>query len=255
MFKMRTIARKTYRKVFPSKEGEKYVNHEGEGSVGLVDVGAVGRLPSPWYENAPSISHLLKFEPRDEKEKHEDVTTLSTALWKCKEKRPFYILQGKGGTGSSLLQPNPEFVREHFDELCKRGPQDLAETWFERSKVVRTERVQCRTLDSILSSISHSFHFLKLDVQGAEMQVLRGAEQFMERSCLGLHLELFKYPLYKGMSLIDDIVDFLQKNGFEMYIKNPPHGTFNSQHDCIFLRRGKESDAKNVIQSIYEIPT
>lgn len=224
-----------------------------KGIINLIDVGSAGDLPHPWNKNAHKIRHLLKFEPRDEPSKDPHVVTADVALWETNCERDFYIYRGFGGSGSSLLQQNYEYVTENFEELRKRGSERLANTWFERSQLDRTERIGCRRLDDVLQELDHSFHyhFLKIDAQGAEYQILRGAERFLRESCLGLHLELFVLPLYKGIKLLPEVVGYLDGLGFELARKSPAHGSFASQHDCVLLKRGCEGKVVDAIRRIY----
>lgn len=144
------------------------VNRKGKGTVNLIDVGSVERLPEPWYERAYEIQNLLNFEPRDAPRKGRYVVTMNCGLWENNGEEDFYIYKGFGGTGSSLLEQNYEYVEENFEELKVRGPKYLADTWFERSELVRVERVNCRKLDDVLDELGEPFryHFLKIDAQG-----------------------------------------------------------------------------------------
>lgn len=231
------------------------INRFGRGVVNLIDIGAVGRLPSPWHQHAPLIRKLLRFEPREGRAQQPHVTSLDVAVWERDETRDFYICAGDG-TGSSLLQQNIDYVREHYDALKARGPRHMAETWFERSALVRTTSIACRSLDSILAELGGDvrYHFLKVDVQGAEYQVLRGAERFLREDCLGLHLELFTIPLYRDMVLLPEVEAYLETLGFRLVKKMPPHGTFDSQHDCLFLKSAAPpSPQMDAIRRIYRV--
>jgi FkbM family methyltransferase len=232
--------------------GDRMVNLRGTGVVGLIDVGSVGSLPSPWNEHARRIAHLLKFEPRDRAgSSNPHVATCNTALWDAECERSFFIYQGQRGTGSSLFEQNVEYVRENFDELRSRGPRRLAETWFERSRLVRVEKVRCRRLDDVLAEHELPYEFLKIDAQGAEYEILRGAEGFLRDSCIGLHLELFALPLYKGIKLLPEVEHHLAGLGFELAKKYPAHGSFDSQHDCVFLKSGASGAVFDAIREVY----
>jgi FkbM family methyltransferase len=235
--------------------GDGVVNFRGKGIVNLIDVGSAGGLSYPWNKNARKIQHLLKFEPRDETGKEPYVVTVDVALWETNCESEFYIYKGLGGSGSSLFQQNYEYVTENFEELRSRGPEHLANTWFERSQLDRIGRITCHRLDDVLQELGHPFHyhFLKIDAQGAEYEILRGAEAFLLESCLGLHLELFVLPLYKGIKLLPEVVEYLDGLGFELVKKFPAHGSFDSQHDCVFLKRGQKSRVLDVIRKIYGI--
>lgn len=230
------------------------VNFRGLGVLNLIDVGSVGALPEPWHTHAPKIRTLLKFEPRDRSGKSPNVRTVDAALWSIEGERDFYIYRGQGGAGSSLYEQNVEFVRDNFDELRLRGPAYLARTWFERSEIDRVERISCRTLDQVLAEGDGTkYQFLKVDTQGAEYEILRGAERFLAEDCMGLHLELYTVPLYKGIPLKADVVKFLDDRGFSLVKTFAPHGSFDSQNDCVFLRRGAVGRELDEIRSVYQL--
>lgn len=229
---------------------------ESRGVVNLIDVGSAGDLPYPWRENADKILYLLKFEPRDKADQQNSfVKMVDIALWETSEERDFYIGTGNASHGSSLFLQNYEYVAENFETLRHRGPKQLADTWLQRSQIERVEKVQCRPLDAILQELDPDvqYHFLKIDAQGAEYQILKGAEKFLQRSCVGLHLELFELPLYKDIKLLPEVVAYLEKLGFDLVKKFPAHGSFDSQHDCLFLKRGCEGQVVDTIRKVYSL--
>jgi FkbM family methyltransferase len=235
-------------------DSSKNTDSKLERVVNLIDVGSAGDLPHPWRENADKILYLLKFEPRDEADDENPfIKTLDVALWEANEERDFYIGTGNANHGSSLFHQNHEYVVENFETIRHRGPKQLADTWLERSQIERIERVQCYRLDDVLQTLDSDvqYHFLKIDAQGAEYQILKGAEKFLKQSCQGLHLELFELPLYKNIVLLPDVVVYLEKMGFDLVKKFPAHGSFDSQHDCIFLKRGCEGQVMDTIKKIY----
>ena len=189
------------------------INHRDRGVLGYIDIGAVEGLPRPWDRNAYRIRFYLGFEPNEEPRRLENGYLHNSAVWSCAEERTFYVSNTPQGTGSSLLEPNFDYVRAHYGELKQRGPRRLAETWFDRSRVVRTFRVRCETLDSVIERTNSpvEFHFAKIDAQGAELQILQGARRWLAESAVGLQLECFEIPLYKDMALFDDIKRYLEK--------------------------------------------
>lgn len=236
--------------------GDRMVNLWGTGVVNLIDVGSIGPLPSPWNQKASRIAHLLKFEPRDRSRSSSPrVRVLDTALWDSECERDFFIYRGYRGTGSSLFEQNVDYVRANFEALRQRGPRHLAETWFERSELVRVERIRCRRLDDVLAGLDDpvSYHFLKIDAQGAEYPILRGAESFLRERCLGLHLELFTLPLYQGIRLLPEVVRHLEGLGFERVRQYPAHGSFDSQHDCVFLKVAARGTVTDAIRETYGV--
>lgn len=225
--------------------------------INLIDVGAAEGLPEPWKSHSALIGKMLRFEPREQAAQDANVISLSDMLWEKEEERNFFIYRGFKGSGSSLFLQNYDYVLNNFETLKTRGPAGLADTWIERSLPVDVQRVQCRSLDSVLRELNptYPYHFLKIDAQGAEYQILRGAERYLRNDCYGLHLELFEVPLYKGIKLLDEVRAYLEPLGFELVKKYPAHGTFDSQHDCVFLKRDKNDPFMDSIRAAYILPT
>ena len=83
-------------------------------------------------------------------------------------------------------------------------------------------------------------NFMKLDVQGFELQVLRGAEAAL-RGCDGALLEVSFLPFFENMPLAADVVEFMGQRGFAWY---DVMGIFRRasddallQMDVMFLRK------------------
>jgi FkbM family methyltransferase len=227
----------------------------GCGDIGIIDVGSVGGLTEPWRSNSGVIKFLLNFEPNDSPVKGEHFVTYNTAVWEKDSILPFYIYKGFNATGSSLFKADFEYVKNNYEDLKNRGLKNLAETWFERAELVKTTQILCRSLDNILQESFNDqvFHFMKVDAQGAEYNILKGASQFLSKNCVGLHLELFVLPLYKDIVLMDEVMLFLNSFGFSLVKKFPAHGSFDSQHDCLFLKKDGDANILRTIKNIYGI--
>ncbi len=108
----------------------------------------------------------------------------------------------------------------------------------------RTEaviKVKTCMLDSISECLSgHDSVFLKLDVQGGEMDVLRGAVESLSSKIVGVQVELSLVPLYGNQSLHAEIVEFFADLGFMLWDIIPGFRDSSSyrllQYDGIFFR-------------------
>lgn len=239
--------------IFRTLLGDRLINWAGRGQIGLVDVGAAGFPPEPWLNHPGAIRALLSFEPRQRSSQSNRVRSVDAALWSRRERRPFYIFRGLRGQGSSLLVPDLEWVRQNWAWLSKLGPRELAESYFARNEVVETRSVECRTLDDVLDEVGGTYHFLKVDAQGAELEILKGAQRFLSTQCVGLQLELMVYPLVQGAATMDEVTAFLADLGFDLVLKLPPHGSFDSQHDCVYLHRGRSGPVMRLLRSLFKL--
>jgi hypothetical protein len=85
---------------------------------------------------------------------------------------------------------------------------------FSRRKTTR----QMTSLDSLLRDrgLSSPISFLKLDVQGYELEVLRGAQDALLRTEFVL-VEVSLIPVNTGCPLVAEVVRYLSERGFCVY--------------------------------------
>ena len=108
--------------------------------------------------------------------------------------------------------------------------------------VVSREKVKMSRLDTIVGPYINESKsiFLKIDTQGFEAQVLDGAAQSLA-AIRGLQIELSLVPLYKGQTLFLEMIEKIQKAGFELYGLVPGFTDINSgrllQADGIFIKK------------------
>ena len=81
------------------------------------------------------------------------------------------------------------------------------------SEIVGFDEVEVRRLDDVVDSSWQSWFALKLDTQGFELHVLRGAPETLKRTVL-VAVELSLTPLYAGGATFAEVHAFLEKNGF-----------------------------------------
>lgn len=82
---------------------------------------------------------------------------------------------------------------------------------------VGEERIRVETLDDLFERVrgNASNIYLKIDTQGYEQQVLRGADRSLERIDT-IQLELSLVPLYRGQALFPDLYAALAARGYTM---------------------------------------
>jgi FkbM family methyltransferase len=83
-----------------------------------------------------------------------------------------------------------------------------------RSGYVANEEVELVRLDDLVGATQERV-FLKLDLQGAELDALRGAEETLTAT-RAVELELSAVPLYEGQALLPDVLSLLYSRGFEL---------------------------------------
>ena len=108
--------------------------------------------------------------------------------------------------------------------------------------------VEVRTIDSLLDKLSWDGGlYIKLDVQGYEMQVLSGAESAVRRAS-AIELELSTVELYRGSVLFPEAVWQLHQLGFSLFSTEPALVDFQTarvlQLDCIFVRDAESGQSR-----------
>lgn len=129
---------------------------------------------------------------------------------------------------SSLLKPN-DYLKKIFKE---------------NSSVVSTETVEVRTLDSIIpeliKDIAEPRIFLKIDTQGYDHEVFKGATGCMDKIS-GIQSELSILPLYQGMLSYIDSLKFYNDHGFEITgiypVSRDPDTLTIIEFDCFMTKK------------------
>lgn len=103
------------------------------------------------------------------------------------------------------------------------------------------------SIDSLIDQGLGPFDFVKLDVQGYELQVLSGFERYLEE-CQLLQLELSLLPIVEGAPRITEVLAYLDRRGFVIYdidelIRAPSDGAL-WQVDALFCRENSPLRSK-----------
>lgn len=218
----------------------------------LIDVGATGGLELPWRRKPGLIGTVLSFEPNEPPSVSPGRISHDTAVWNYDGEATFTIY-GEGGTGSSLLPQNYDWVRDNFDRIRHLGDPQLADTWLQRSQPKGTFTCQVRKLDTVLADLGPDrprFQFLKSDTQSGEWFVLDGARDYLANECLGLELECYRFPLYKGLKTEDEVSALLDDLGFERCGWTGYKASFASQADYLFLKRDPAPKDRPYVEAI-----
>jgi FkbM family methyltransferase len=92
--------------------------------------------------------------------------------------------------------------------------ESAPESAYSGSETVKLSRLDTLAKDYIKSETKSIF--LKIDVQGLEKQVLEGATAILPL-VKGIKLELSLVPLYEGQVLFQEMIDIVEKLGYELY--------------------------------------
>jgi hypothetical protein len=90
---------------------------------------------------------------------------------------------------------------------------------FPKTEEVGTLTVRVACLDEMVDIWSNARRaVLKLDVQGFELSVLKGARAAL-KSCAYVYVECSEVQLYNGQALFPDVERFMNENGFRSILR------------------------------------
>jgi FkbM family methyltransferase len=172
----------------------------------IVDVGAASLdKADPYHVLAErTASHIIGFEPDNK-----TCAALNAAGKLRHSYFPFAI--GAGGAAklhvtaananSSLYAPNAELLK-HFTTLA------------DMLVVKHVANVETHRLDDVVGA--KEIDFLKIDVPGGEMDVLKGAARLLP-TALAVELEVEFLPMYEGAPLFGEVDAHMRAAGFQLH--------------------------------------
>ncbi|RYY25564.1 MAG: FkbM family methyltransferase [Sphingomonadales bacterium] len=185
------------------------------GAETLIDIGANKGQFSLAFRTLRPGARIIAFEPLPDAGdrylrifgRDTNVTLHRVALAKESGEAEFYVTDRDDS--SSLLKPG-------------KGQSDAYGV-----NTARTIRVPLRRLKDLVSieTLPRPI-FVKIDVQGAELDVLKGCEE-LEQADL-VYVELSFVELYEGQPLADEVIAYLQSRGFLLA------GVFNQASTDLF---------------------
>lgn len=197
----------------------------------VLDVGAnVGQF-GEWLRTAGYRGRIVSFEPMSAARTELLRKSSRDPLWDVAERSAIGDHEGEvdihiaGNSVSSSILP---MLSAHADA----APE---------SAYVGTEKTKLSTLDAAAAPYvkPDSVVFLKIDTQGYEDRVLRGATELLKR-LTGLQLEMSLVPLYEGQQTFDELRAHLGRYDFEIWSLAPafidPHNGRVLQVDTTFFR-------------------
>jgi FkbM family methyltransferase len=196
-----------------------------------LDVGANSGQFGGWLRGSGFDGKIISFEPTSSAFCELQKRAAADNLWECRN-----IGLGEEKEAKSInLSGNS--VSSSFLPMLKEHVQIKPDSAYSAS-----EQVEIETLDNLFDELvaPGSKVWLKIDTQGYEMNVLRGASKVLSR-IHAIQVEASLKPLYEGETSAHELIGFLQSKGFEWVGIEP--GLFDSknghllQADLIFVQR------------------
>ena len=175
----------------------------------VADIGARGGVDARWGAYGEDC-RVIAFEPdaaeceRLNREAQADprLRYYPVALHRGRGEQTLHITQGQ--CSSSFRKPNMPFV-ERFPQVAM-------------GRVVGQAQVPTVDLDSFAKESGlGGVDFIKVDVEGVELDVLEGARQLMHDSVLGIYSEVFFQPYWVDSPLFAEVDQYLRRQGFALF--------------------------------------
>jgi len=196
----------------------------------VLDIGAAHGTYGRWIREAGYEGRICSFEPLSKPFRLLSAMASTDPLWTCRR----VALGAEPGTAEMNVAGNS--LSSSLLPMAERHKRSAPESVY-----VGTETVEVRTLDEVWDEIVGDARkpYLKIDVQGYELEVLRGAERALP-NVHGVQAELSLVPLYVGAPAWSEVIEYLQGRGFhpsgiEPAYSDPKTGE-TLQIDGIFTR-------------------
>ena len=235
----------------PNKIKELLANHKAN-DLTFIDVGARGKLEC--IDGFFDIINMHGFEP-DRKAYEALKNVYSSVPFKNLKLNPTALSDKKGdsvlfltkqASMSSLLQSDIDNYQKHF------GDYKEFETWKDRITLDKAINLKTNTLDSYFENNDRTIDFLKIDTQGTELSILKGAKNLLEQMRINIiKLEVTTIPVYKSQALFSEIDLFLKNLNYSLvdFITYPEEYQPSFQRNPVTRHSGPCGDAIYLIDT------
>ncbi|EMN13018.1 FkbM family methyltransferase [Leptospira borgpetersenii] len=172
----------------------------------IADVGASGGMHPRWEKFTTCYKGIL-FEPDPReyeqliKQKDTRILVIGTALSDSKQEISFNLCRRQ--QVSSAYLPNLKFLQAFPDA--------------ERYDVERTIKIKTDSIDFLLKDKEVRYiDFLKVDTQGLELSILKGASHYLNDT-IGLQIEIEFVPMYLNQPLFPEVDEYIRTQGFTLF--------------------------------------
>lgn len=182
----------------------------------MADVGAAYGTDPRWLP-VEKYAQFVTFEPDVRSQDYSTTNktvNFSTGLSDHPSEKPLYLT--KLPAASSLYPLNIDALK------CFAN--------YEWHEVVGSASITLDTLDHCLDGRAElQPDFLKVDVEGADLDVLKGGEAALDKSILGLQIEVSFIERHRGAPFFSDADIFLRERGFSLFILSREHWVRQNQ--------------------------
>lgn len=162
---------------------------------------------------------------------------INKGLWSSKENKKLFVL-GKRLGSSSMYEPDKNSIRI----------SGFKEKDFHLFDVTETKNIECDTINNCLRNLKiNSLDFLKIDTQGAELEILKGLGFYKP---LLIKCEVQIHSIYKNTPPWTELLNFLNKLNYIVcdWRTIGPHVTRAPvEMDMVFVPNFLKDEGKRII--------
>jgi FkbM family methyltransferase len=209
----------------------------------LIDIGGRNGLSRPWQilYKAGLVAPVF-FEPEPKaatalEASYKSSTVINDAVWSDKTRKTLHVTAQPGC--SSILAPDPD---ERMPEAIK--------LMMHVEKLVDVDLIRP---DIALTKLGIIPDVVKLDIQGAELEALKGFGKLLQSvSCVEMEVSFMKG--YGEQPLFGELYDFMVDSGFGLFdlkvfgVAGTRNGT---QANAFFCRRDLKSPRQSVVETMF----
>jgi FkbM family methyltransferase len=166
----------------------------------LADVGSAGGLHKRWDPVRSHVSAVL-FDPLDESTISNRDRYFPVALASGAGRATLNVTKRVSMT--SMLLPNRQLLSRFWDKP-------------DHTSIVSTLDIPTEALDSVMEKAGIALDAIKIDVQGGEHEILKGARACLDKSIFLAEVEVSFLERYSGLRKFNEVVALMAESGFEL---------------------------------------
>jgi len=209
----------------------------------IFDVGACDALDSIRYSRLFPQARVIAFEPRPDNiaQAHAycsefggaNITIVPCALSDRAGTATLHLSEGRPSTPLATECPDWDFGNKS-SSILEPDMTRISKEWpwlgFKRTIEVMTTTID----DYCEANAIAKIEFMHLDVQGAEMLVLKGAAKYIDK-ITAIWVEVSNTRFYRGQPIASELGEYLKAKGFYRYGLRAS----GSQGDELYVRQGR----------------
>lgn len=166
----------------------------------LLDIGAAEGINKRWeiIEDSMNISLVEPHKASRVKLEQQGHNVIEKIFYNLKDLKLDFF-ETKKPVCSSILKPNFEHLKKFL--------------YPDRFEIINQSTLETTTLDDEFK-INEIPHFVKIDTEGADLEILKGSKESL-KYILGIEIECEFFELRKNQPLFDEIRQFLETYNFE----------------------------------------